>query len=163
PSTEHLAVRRWKARQQRRRERLLRRGRDDRRRWMVAVRTGLRVEIGANLVDFADADVLVEAHVVAHEILKDDADRAPHLFEVVFAKIDAVKQDAPLARIVQARNELRERRFPGPVLTHERDALAGANREAQMADRPLFAARVAKADILEDESLANRSRHGPSI
>src|SRR5215207_2254247 len=69
------------------------------------------VERRSRLANLSHPDVLLEAHVVAHEVLEDDADRAAQVGEVVIAKVHAVEQDAPLGRIVQAREELGERRL----------------------------------------------------
>ena len=80
-------------------------------------------------LDLADADVLVEAHVVAHEVLEDHADRPAHRRQVVVAQVDAVEQDAPLGRIVEPRQQLGERRLARAVLADERDALAGTQRK----------------------------------
>src|SRR5262249_12610310 len=106
---------------------------------MMAVRVaghGLRVEVRAHLFHLADADVLVEPHVVAHEILEDDADRATHLLQVVLAEIDAVEEDAALARVVESRDELRERRLPCSILADECHALARPDRKAEMSHGP---------------------------
>ena len=48
------------------------------------------------LFDAADADIFRCGHLVAHEILEDDADFLPQVVEVVFAQIDAVEQDLAL-------------------------------------------------------------------
>ena len=57
--------------------------------------------------------------------------------------------------------QLRERRLSRAVFADQRDALAGANAEAQVAHGPALAARIAESDVLEHESLADRSRHRP--
>ena len=77
-------------------------------------------------VDPADSDVLRGGQVVAHEVLEDDADVRAKREEVVLAQIVAVEQDAALVRIVEAREQLHERRLAGAVLADQRKHLAGA-------------------------------------
>ena len=40
------------------------------------------------------------------------------------ARVDAVEQDAPCGRLVEARDEVDERALPRPARAHERDDLA---------------------------------------
>ena len=111
------------------------------------------------LIDRADADVLVEAQVVADEVLENDADRAAHRLEIVVAQIDPIEQNAPLRRIVQPCEQLDERRLPRAVLANEGDALAGMQAEVHVPHRPGVAAGVAETDVFEHEALAYRLGH----
>src|SRR5205085_4271438 len=122
-----------------------------------------RVEIGPYLVNLADADVLIKAHGVAHEVLKDDADGAAQRPQVVFAQVAAIEQDAPFGRIVEPRHQFGQRRLARAVFTNKRDALARRQAEADVAHGPAVAARILKADVLKDEALAYRLRHRQSI
>ncbi len=47
------------------------------------------------------------------------------LFEVVFAEVVAVEQDAALVRVVEPRQQLDQRGLAGAVLAHQRQHLAG--------------------------------------
>ena len=73
--------------------------------------------------------------------------------EVVFAQVVAVEQDAAFVRIVEAREQLDQRRLAGAVLADQREHFAGVQREAQVAHRPALGAGIAEADVLEDEAL----------
>ena len=72
--------------------------------------------------------------------------------QVVLAQVVTVEQDAAFVRIVEAREQLHERRLAGAVLADQREHLAGMQREVQVAHRPALGARIAEADILEDET-----------
>ena len=45
------------------------------------------------LLDASEADVLEDAHVIAHVVLEDDADFAAQILHAVVAQIDSVEQD----------------------------------------------------------------------
>src|SRR5207253_6118714 len=104
-----------------------------------------------------------EPHVVAHEVLEDDADRAADVAELVLAEVDAVEENAPLARIVEAGDELGERRLPRPILTDEGDPFPAGDAEAHMTYGPPLAPRIAKPDVLELEARADGVRHGDGV
>src|SRR5437870_13673758 len=63
--------------------------------------------------DLAEADVLAGRQVIAHAVLKDDADSLPQVERVQLANIDAVAQYRALSRIVAATPYLDERRLGG--------------------------------------------------
>src|SRR5205823_11745793 len=75
-----------------------------------------------------------------------------------FAQVVAVEKDAALVGIIEARDELHERGLARAVLAHEREHLARAQREREVAHRPMLGPRIAEADVLEREPLANRIR-----
>ena len=93
--------------------------------------------------------------IVADEILEDDAHVAAQRIEIVVAQVVAVEQDAAFVGIVEAGEQLHQRRLAGAVLAHQRQHLAGIQREAEIADRPSLGAGIPEADILEDEPLAD--------
>ncbi len=80
----------------------------------------------------AHRDILRRSKVVAHEVLKNDADIAAQYTQVVFAQIHAIEQDAAFVRIVETRQKFDERRLAGAVFAHQGQHLAGFEREAQM-------------------------------
>ena len=106
----------------------------------------------SSALDLADADVLLQDEVVAHEVLEDHADVAAQTVQVVVAQVHAVEQDAPLVGIVEAGEQLDERRLARPVLPDQRDALFGLELEAQVAHRPAARARVVEAHVVETRS-----------
>ena len=95
-----------------------------------------QIEIRPQLIERTDADVLVEAQVIAYEVLENDANRSAHRLEVVVAQIDPIEQNAPFRRIVQPCEQLDERRLPRAVLANEGDALAGMQAEVHMPHAP---------------------------
>ena len=72
-----------------------------------------------------DRNVLAGRHLVAHEVLEDDADLSVEGFQVVFAKVDSIQQDLPFRGIVQPSQQLDDRGLALPIFSDERDALAG--------------------------------------
>ena len=87
-------------------------------------------------LDAADGDVVAGGEIVAHEILEDDTHVGAQLFDVVFAKIAAVEQDAAFVGVVQPGQQLHQGGLAGAVLADQRHHLAGLEREAEMAHRP---------------------------
>ena len=160
PPAEHLSVAVRETWQETRRQRPVRRVHQRIRRGLRAPRRCIPHvrQVAGHAVDLADADVLVEAHVVAHEVLEDDADRLAQRREVVVADIHAVEQDAALRGVVEPCKQLRDRRLAGPVLAYERDALARHDAQVHVPDRPPLAAGILEADVLEHEPRANRRR-----
>ena len=113
------------------------------------------------LLDAAHGQVLAGRQLEAHEILEDDADFLAQLGGVVFAQIVAVEQDAALAGVVEAGQELDEGGFAGAVFAHQRQLLAGVQREAEVANGPLRPILVLKPDVLKLEPLPDGPREGP--
>ena len=67
-----------------------------------------------NIVFFFDAaygDVFGGRQVIPHEILKNNANFAPQIFQVVLTKIHTVKQDLSAGRVVKPREQLYDRGF----------------------------------------------------
>src|SRR5579862_5912931 len=116
----------------------------------------------ARRFDLADANVLVKAHVVAHEILENHTDRLPQRREVVVTEIHAIEQNTPFGGIVESSDELRDGGFAGAILTNQRDPLTRVQREVDMTHRPPLTPGILKPNVLEHEPLANRVRDGSS-
>ena len=105
-------------------------------------------------LDPAHGDVVRRRQVIAHEVLEDDADVRAQRDEVVLAQVVAVEQDAALVGVVEAREQLHERRLAGAVLADQRQHFARAQRRssgARTAQRS--APGIAEADVLEREAL----------
>jgi hypothetical protein len=68
----------------------------------------------------------------------------------------AVEQDAAFVGIIEAGEELHERRLAGAIFSHQRQHLAGVQREAEIAHGPPLRARIDETDVLEHESLTDR-------
>ena len=113
----------------------------------------------AQCLDLTDADVLAQDEIVAHEILEDDADVFAETVEVVVAEIDPIQEDSALVGIVEARQQLHQRRLPGAVFPYQRDALMWLECEREPAHRPALRARIAEPHVLKAEAGLQRSRH----
>ena len=78
---------------------------------------------------------------------------------VPVAQVAPVQEDAPLGRLVQARQQLDERRLAGAVLAHQRQALALGDEDVDVAQGPLVVgAGIAEADTLEADALLGAAR-----
>ena len=82
-------------------------------------------------------------------LLRDDADGRGERREARVAHVDAVDRDAPGLRLVQARDEVAERRLAGAGRADERGARARGDDEVDVVQRPRRALVVAEADALE--------------
>ena len=87
-------------------------------------------------LDAPHGDVLRRGQVIAHEVLEDDPDVRAQRGEVVLPQIVPVEEDPALVGVVEAGEQLHERRLPRAVLPHEREHFAGPQREGQVAYRP---------------------------
>ena len=92
--------------------------------------------------------------MIAHEILKDDADLLPQVERIELANIDAVDQDRALGRIVEAAQKFDQSRLAGAVMSHQRDFLAGTDRQIDITQSPFVAFRIAKPDAAKFDAAA---------
>ena len=109
--------------------------------------------------DLADADIFAHDKIISHEILEDDADVLSQTVQVVIPEIDAVEQNAPLVGVVEAREQLHQRRLARTVLPHQSDALVRLECERESAHRPPLRARIPETDVLESETGLQRARY----
>ncbi len=116
-----------------------------------------------DLLDSADCDVFAGSHLVAHVILKDDANLTIKVFEIVFAQTDAIQQDLAFHRIVEASHQLDDRRLAFAIFTDERDPLAGTQMKIQSLQNQARSPRIVKRNIAKLESLLDRARHGQCV
>ncbi len=105
---------------------------------------GLRV-----IAEAAVADVGRDAVVEEHDVLADERDVRAQAREPQLEDVDAVDQDAPVARLVETREQVRERRLAAARGAHERDRLARRDAERDLRERGPRGARVGKAHPLE--------------
>ena len=115
-----------------------------------------------HFADFTDANVFIEAQVVADKVLKNYSDVAAHRYQVIFAEVHAIQQDAPFAGIVETRQQFCEGCFAGAVFAHQGNLLFPLNAQVQVPDCPCVAAGITEADIVEHH-FANRRRHRTRI
>src|SRR5690606_15284845 len=92
--------------------------------------------------------------LVAHEILKNNPESLVKAGQVVPAQVHAVEQHLPLCRVVQPREKLDQRRLACSVQTDQRDALARANVEVDIAQHIDVRTGIAERDMLKLDTLA---------
>ena len=97
------------------------------------MRGKLDIRLLVRAVDAADGDVLPRGHLVAHEVLEDDADLAMEIFELVVAEVHAVEQDLPFGRVVETRDQLDDGGLALAVLADQCDALPGRKCKGEVA------------------------------
>src|SRR5579864_6154299 len=94
--------------------------------------------------DSTDCNVFARSHLIAHEILEDDADLAIKIFEVILAQVDAIEQDLAFGGIVQASDQFDNGGLALAVFADEGHAFAGANMEVQSIENEARASRIGK-------------------
>ncbi len=96
-----------------------------------------------DVADIARADILADRELVATEVLENDADALPQRLDIPVLQIESVEQNAPLGRVVESGQQLDQRRLARAVLADQREALPGADLQADVAQEPAGARRVA--------------------
>src|SRR5579862_8555436 len=112
------------------------------------------------MLDAADGDVLAGGQIVTHVVLKNDADFAVQIVEVVLAQIHAVEQNAAGSRLVQSRKKLDQRGFALAVFAHDGDSFAGLDAEVQAIDHVAPGLGIGEGNVAELEAVANWPRRG---
>src|SRR5580704_5210792 len=115
------------------------------------------------LFNAPDRDVLARGHVVAHEVLEDDADLFPNIFEVVIAQVHAIQQNPTTSRVIKPSEQLYDRGLPLAVFADKRDALGRPQAEADVAQNLPRLAGIVEGNVLELEAEPNRSRRAQRI
>src|SRR5262245_65982443 len=113
--------------------------------------------------DLAKADVLTGRQVIAHEILKDDADSLSEVQRIQFSYIDAVDKYPALGWIVNAAQEFDQGRFAGTVGAYQRDLFTRSDAEIDITQSPFLAFRIAKADAAKFDNLAQGNWQSPGM
>ena len=113
----------------------------------------------------ADADALAGEQLEADEVLEAGGDALPPLADVQLPEVGAVDGDTPGRRLVEAAQELDERRLPCAVFAYERDRGAGGEMQIDVAQDIRVRAGVPEADVLEADAVTqsprNRRRRRP--
>ena len=106
----------------------------------------------------AERDVLGDRAGEEEALLRDDAELAAQRRLRHLAQVEAVDRDPPVARVVEAGEQLRDRRLAGAGVADERDGRPGGHVEVEPC-RTSGAVAVAEADVLEaDVALDVRER-----
>ena len=80
----------------------------------------------------AHGNIFPRRHFIAHEILKDYANFAMQIFQIVLAKVDSIQQDLPFGRIVKPGNQFDDRRLALSVFTNQGQPLVGMQLEINL-------------------------------
>ena len=106
----------------------------------------------------AVADVLEQAAMEQHRVLRNHRDRAAQALLRDPRDVDAVDEDAALLEVEQAQHEVQQRALAAAGVADEADLLARADPQVQAAEHGP-AGRVGEADVLErDLAAGHRQR-----
>src|SRR4029077_16857852 len=79
--------------------------------------------------DLADGDIFGGSQFVPHEILKNNADLPPQIFQIICADVHAVQKDLTRGRVIEARKKFDYSGLSLAVLANERDPFRGLEAE----------------------------------
>ena len=82
-------------------------------------------------LDAANRNVFARCHLVAHVVLKDDADFAVKIFEAVLAQVHSIEQDLAFKRIVEPGQQLDDGGLAFAVFADQRHSLARTQMKIQ--------------------------------
>jgi hypothetical protein len=88
--------------------------------------------VGGLAVGQAERDVAGEGVGEQERLLRHDRDRASQRAQRILAHVDAVDEDGAGRRILQPRQQVQQRRLASTGRPHERDRLAGPDRERHL-------------------------------
>ena len=86
---------------------------------------------------------------VNRKVLKHGGEKAVVVAPVVPADVRAVQQHGAFGRVVEAADQLDQRRFAGAVQADDRELFAGRHLQADVVQRVLLRAGVAERDVLQ--------------
>src|SRR5690606_12331380 len=104
----------------------------------------------------ADADVLAHLELVANEILEDDSDALAQRVRLPVLQRQPLVENAPGIGLIQPGEQLDEGRLPRAVQADEGEALAGPDRQADVADRGRLRPGIREGYVLEHEPRLGR-------
>lgn len=96
------------------------------------------------MLDAADGYILARRHLVAHKVLKNNADLPVEVFQVVLTKIDSIQQHLPLDGIVKPGEQLDDSCFPFAIFSDQRDSLARVQMKVQSVQNQAGTSRISK-------------------
>ena len=113
------------------------------------------LDLGAGGVGPAEGDVVGDRAGEEEALLRHDPELAAQRRLRDVAQVDAVDRDPPVARVVEAREELRDRRLPGARVADERDRRPWRDVEVEVVEDVREVA-VPEADVLEADVALDR-------
>ncbi len=106
----------------------------------------------------SDADVQARCQIVVDEILENDPDLFVQLLHVVIAQVHSIQQNHAGSRIVQAGQQLHERRLALAILADQCDVFAWRDAEIQILQHQAIGSWIVEAHIAKFKSIADRPR-----
>ncbi len=104
--------------------------------------------------EVADADALAGEKLEADEVLEADGDPLPPRRRLDLREVDAVRRDPAAGRLVEAAEELDERRLPRAVLADERDRGACGQLEIDGREDIDLGAGIAEREAVDADPVA---------
>ena len=111
-------------------------------------------------LDLPEADVLPGGQLVVHEVLEDHPHLPAQVGRVELPQINAIEQDAPLGRVVEAEQQLDECGLAGTVAAHQRHRLVPPEAQREVAQHRLGPIRVGEGHVLEGDAFPDGRWHG---
>ena len=102
----------------------------------------------------AHQQVVFQAAIEQHRVLRHMADRAAQIHGVDLARIDAIDQHRTVGGLVQAQHQFFQRGLARAYAAYDAHALAGLHGKAHAREAGLRAARIVEADIAELDGAA---------
>ena len=87
----------------------------------------------AEALHVPDADVLARDELIAHEVLKDDADPLSKHIEAPGVELEPVERNPAFGRLVEPGEQLDQRGLSGPVLADQGELAPGVQVQAHVA------------------------------
>ena len=106
------------------------------------------LDLGPGGARTAERDVVRDRAGEEEALLRDDAELSPQRRLRHVAQVGAVDRDAPAARVVEASEQLRDRRLPGAGVPDERDGRPGGHVEIEVV-QDVRKVAVPEADVVE--------------
>src|SRR6185503_17445863 len=103
----------------------------------------------------AVADVLGDRAVEEEDFLLDDAEQTTIAVYLDLAQIDAIEFDRAFAGIVEASNEVAERRLARATGADQRDHLAGLDIEVDLLEHASVGPGIGEVDIAQCDASGN--------
>src|SRR4029077_7412894 len=97
---------------------------------------------------------------IAHEILENDSNFPPQIFNVILAEIHSIQENLTTTHVIQPRQQLYDGCLTLPVLAHQGNAFGRLQSEVDVTQHRSGIPRIAKGNIFEFEPFANRTWSG---
>ena len=97
-----------------------------------------------NLLNPAHRDVFTRRHLIAHKVLKDNANLTIKIFQTILSQVHPVEQHLAFGGIVKPRDQLDDGGLALTVLSDQRNPLAGMKMEVQAVQHQPRTSRIPK-------------------